>query len=89
MKVQLRVNGPRGDEKVLDLCEDEEDLKRLTVLQLKKRIVRDMKIGDDIRMVFRTEILEESSLLLSYGIKHMSTIHTLLMLPGGMMGRRP
>ncbi|KAK5858703.1 hypothetical protein PBY51_002824 [Eleginops maclovinus] len=86
MKIQLRVNGPRGDEKIVDLCQNEEDLKRITVLMLKERITRELKIGDDIRMVYRTKTLEESSLLLSYGVKHMSIIHTLLMLPGGMMG---
>uniref|UniRef100_A0A8C4E8X3 Ubiquitin-like domain-containing protein n=1 Tax=Dicentrarchus labrax TaxID=13489 RepID=A0A8C4E8X3_DICLA len=84
MKIQVKVNGPRGEEKVIDLCDSEEQLKRFTVMQLKEKITKELVIGEDIRMVFRTEQLQESSLLLSYGIKHLSTIHTLLMLPGGI-----
>uniref|UniRef100_A0AAQ5XQS0 Ubiquitin-like domain-containing protein n=1 Tax=Amphiprion ocellaris TaxID=80972 RepID=A0AAQ5XQS0_AMPOC len=83
MAVQLKVNGPRGEEKIIDLCDDEEQMKRITVLHLKKKIEHELRIIHDIRMVFRTQTLEESSLLSSYGIKHMSTIQTLLMLPGG------
>ncbi|KAK5858701.1 hypothetical protein PBY51_002822 [Eleginops maclovinus] len=86
MTIQLRVNGPRGEEKVIDVCENEEDLKKMTVKQLRDKIARELEINGDIRMVYRTEPLDESSLLLSYGIRHMSTIHTLLMLPGGIMG---
>uniref|UniRef100_A0A3P8S744 Ubiquitin-like domain-containing protein n=1 Tax=Amphiprion percula TaxID=161767 RepID=A0A3P8S744_AMPPE len=82
-KIQLKVNGPRGEEKIIDLCDDEEQMKRITVLHLKKKIEHELRIIHDIRMVFRTQTLEESSLLSSYGIKHMSTIQTLLMLPGG------
>lgn len=37
----------------------------------------------DFRIVFRTEPMEESKVLSSFGIQHMSTIHTVLMLPGG------
>lgn len=120
MVFQLTVHGPRGKEKVVDLCDSEEQLKRITVLHLKKKIVHELFLGeapfclvsiklpvqfsmrlyevpdvkirahnefcsdDDIRMVFRTETLEESSLLMSYGIKHLSNIYTLLMLPGGL-----
>uniref|UniRef100_A0AAQ5XFP1 Ubiquitin-like domain-containing protein n=1 Tax=Amphiprion ocellaris TaxID=80972 RepID=A0AAQ5XFP1_AMPOC len=74
MAVQLKVNGPRGEEKIIDLCDDEEQMKRITVLHLKKKIEHELRIIHDIRMVFRTQTLEESSLLSSYGIKHMSTI---------------
>ncbi|KAK5858698.1 hypothetical protein PBY51_002819 [Eleginops maclovinus] len=86
MNVHLKVNGPRGEEKILALCKHAEDFKRFTVLQLKQKILERFKIDNDIRMVFQTERLEESSLVSKYGIKHMSTIHTLLMLPGGMKG---
>ncbi|KAI4808355.1 hypothetical protein CgunFtcFv8_006318 [Champsocephalus gunnari] len=86
MTIQLRVSGPRGEEKVIDVCENEEDLKKITVKQLREKITRELEISADIRMVYRTEQLEESDLLLSYGIRHMSTIHTLLMLPGGIIG---
>lgn len=35
-------------------------------------------------MVYRSNELQESSLLTCYGIRHMSTVHTVLMLPGGV-----
>ncbi|GLD53820.1 ubiquitin-60S ribosomal protein L40-like protein [Lates japonicus] len=84
MVFQLKVNGPRGEEKIIDLCNTEEQMKNITVMQLKKKIVRELVIIDDIRMVYGTEQLEEMSLLSSYGIQHLSTIHTLLVLPGGV-----
>ncbi|TNN71965.1 Ubiquitin-like protein [Liparis tanakae] len=84
MKFQLKINGPRGEEQIIDLCESEEEMGRITVRQLKKKIAREMRISDEIRIVFRTEQLEDSAELSTYGIRHMSTIHTLLMLPGGV-----
>uniref|UniRef100_A0A3Q1G9X7 Ubiquitin-like domain-containing protein n=1 Tax=Acanthochromis polyacanthus TaxID=80966 RepID=A0A3Q1G9X7_9TELE len=86
MAVQLKVNGPRGEEKIIDLCDDEEQMKRITVLHLKKKIVHELQISTYNDVFLRdpgTQTLEESSLLSVYQIKHMSTIHTLLMLPGG------
>ncbi|KAI3376363.1 hypothetical protein L3Q82_016831 [Scortum barcoo] len=71
MKIQLKVSGPRGDEKIIDLCENEEQLKKITVMQLKKKIAQELKTSDDIRMVFRTEPLEEMAVLSSYGIRHI------------------
>lgn len=84
MGIQLKVNPPRGDEKIIDVCDNEEQLKKITVVHLKKKIAHELRMTDDFRIVFRTQMLEESSLLFSYGIKHMSTIHTLLKLEGGM-----
>uniref|UniRef100_A0A8C2X5W0 Ubiquitin-like domain-containing protein n=1 Tax=Cyclopterus lumpus TaxID=8103 RepID=A0A8C2X5W0_CYCLU len=84
MKYQLKINGPRGEEKIIDLCENEEDMGRITVHQLKKKIARELKTNRGPKDGFTIFQLEESSLLSSYGIRHMSTIHTLLMLPGGV-----
>uniref|UniRef100_A0A672FBT2 Ubiquitin-like domain-containing protein n=1 Tax=Salarias fasciatus TaxID=181472 RepID=A0A672FBT2_SALFA len=83
MGLQVKVNGPRGEKKILDLCETEEQLEKMSVLHLKKIIVQQLSISGDVRLVFQAETLEESDMLSMYGIKHMSTIHTLLVLPGG------
>ncbi|KAF1380687.1 hypothetical protein PFLUV_G00166460 [Perca fluviatilis] len=83
MVVQLKVVSPRGEEKVIDLCENEEQMKGITVLHLEKKITEELKLDGDIRLVFQSKPLAESDLLISYGIRHMSTINTLLMLPGG------
>uniref|UniRef100_A0A8C4GJF0 Ubiquitin-like domain-containing protein n=1 Tax=Dicentrarchus labrax TaxID=13489 RepID=A0A8C4GJF0_DICLA len=84
MPIQVKVNGPRGEEKIIDLCDSEEQLKRITVKDLKTKIAQELRISMFTSLFSLTEQLEESCLLLSYGIKHLSTIHTLLMLPGGI-----
>ncbi|CAN9509746.1 unnamed protein product [Ophioblennius macclurei] len=83
MNPQVQVKGPRGEQKIIDVCQTKEQMKKMTVLLLKKIIIEQLNISGDLRMVFKTHTLEESKLLSSYNIKHMSTIHTLLMLPGG------
>ena len=40
--------------------------------------------AEEMRIIFRTKPLEETSLVLSYGIKHMSTIQIVRKLPGGI-----
>lgn len=46
MGIQLKVNGPKGDYvKVLDLCDSNEQLRRITVIQLKEKIARQLMIG--------------------------------------------
>lgn len=87
MSVQLKVNGPRGEEKIVDICDNMDQMKVLTVMELKSKIAKALVIIGEMRVVFRTKPLEDKALLVSYGIKHMSVIHTLLMLPGG--GDRP
>uniref|UniRef100_A0A3B4WV30 Ubiquitin-like domain-containing protein n=1 Tax=Seriola lalandi dorsalis TaxID=1841481 RepID=A0A3B4WV30_SERLL len=82
----LKVNGPRGEEKIIDLCSTQEQLGKIEVGYLKKKIVEELHITGEFRMIFGIKKLEESDLLLSYGIRHMSTIHTVLMLPGGRGG---
>uniref|UniRef100_A0A672Z9V7 Ubiquitin-like domain-containing protein n=1 Tax=Sphaeramia orbicularis TaxID=375764 RepID=A0A672Z9V7_9TELE len=81
MGVQLNVTGPRGEEKIIDLCDSEDQMKRLTVMHLKKKIIKELGIGKVI--TFCT--LDESHLLTDYGIRHLSIIHTLLILPGGIL----
>uniref|UniRef100_A0A672FA12 Ubiquitin-like domain-containing protein n=1 Tax=Salarias fasciatus TaxID=181472 RepID=A0A672FA12_SALFA len=77
----VKVHGPRGEKKILHLCETEEQLKKMTVLLLKKKIIQ--QLSGDVRLVFKAETMEESAMLSTYSIKHMSTTHTLLVLPGG------
>lgn len=45
MGVQLRVNGPRGEEKVIHLCDNEEQMKLITVQHLKKKIEHELWIS--------------------------------------------
>ncbi|XP_059211259.1 ubiquitin-ribosomal protein eL40 fusion protein-like [Centropristis striata] len=84
MKFQLNVVGPTGNDKIVNLCDTEEEMKLFTVEQLKTEITEQLDIDEDIRMVYGNKQLEESSLLISYGIQHLSTIHTVVKLPGGV-----
>lgn len=39
MVVQLKVHSPTGLEKIIKLCDNEEQMKEITVLQLKEKIM--------------------------------------------------
>ncbi|KAK9524832.1 hypothetical protein VZT92_017198 [Zoarces viviparus] len=83
MKIQLKINGLTGEENIINLCEKQEEMSRITVQQLKNKIAEELNIEDDFRMVHKARPLEESAVLSSYRIGHLSTIHMLLKLPGG------
>uniref|UniRef100_A0A3Q1ICG6 Ubiquitin-like domain-containing protein n=1 Tax=Anabas testudineus TaxID=64144 RepID=A0A3Q1ICG6_ANATE len=83
-KFQIKVIGLKGDENIIDLCHSEKKMQTMTVLDAKKKIITKLNIKVDIRMVFTTEPLEESSQLQQYGIRHMSTIHVVARMPGGI-----
>ncbi|KAM8747860.1 uncharacterized protein AB9X84_015740 [Acanthopagrus schlegelii] len=86
MVFQLIVHPPTGgDGQVIDVCDNEEQMKKMTVLQLKQIINKTFMITDgDLQLVFGLEPLEEETLLAAHNIKHMSTIHSVLKLPGGV-----
>ncbi|KAM3590524.1 uncharacterized protein V6R79_011148 [Siganus canaliculatus] len=70
------VTGLR-EEMIIGLCNTEEQMQEMTVLQLKEKIVERLPGFDD-------KMLEEDSALLSsYGIQHMSVIHVVMRVPGG------
>ncbi|CAG04600.1 unnamed protein product [Tetraodon nigroviridis] len=103
---QVVVHGIRGEKKTIDLCNTEEQMKSLTVKQLKGKIaeripetagkpVRGLKFTlysdwytDEtaMRLIFADKMLEEDSdLLSSYGIQHMSILQMVIRLPGGLL----
>uniref|UniRef100_A0A3Q3WW73 Ubiquitin-like domain-containing protein n=1 Tax=Mola mola TaxID=94237 RepID=A0A3Q3WW73_MOLML len=86
MVIQLQVNGPLGEIKIVDLCQSEQHLRKITVMQLKDKIAEQLIISMSAHtlFLFLTVQMDESSLLSTYRIQHMSTIHTVLMLPGGL-----
>ncbi|KAM3590077.1 uncharacterized protein V6R79_003291 [Siganus canaliculatus] len=81
------VNGLRGEEVIIDLCNTEEQMQEMTVLQLKEKIIQRVPGHDDVerlRLIFTDRMLgEDSTLLCSYGIQHKSMIHLVMKLPGG------
>ncbi|CAL1590819.1 unnamed protein product [Knipowitschia caucasica] len=84
MGVQLIVCLPDSDEKLINVCDKEDELKKITVLDLKRKIIQQLSIQNDIRLTFHGETLNETQPLKEYGIRHLSTIHTLLILHGGI-----
>ncbi|XP_070786158.1 uncharacterized protein [Enoplosus armatus] len=83
---QILLSGLRGEKMMIDLCNTEEQMKSMTVLQLKEKIAQRLPAGQEaLRLIFTDKMLEEDSKLLSdYGIQHMSVIHMVMTLPGGL-----
>ncbi|KAG8006110.1 hypothetical protein GBF38_005266 [Nibea albiflora] len=85
---QVVVIGLRGERMTVDLCNTEEQMKSMTVGQLRKKIEEKVPtgVGDNaVRMIFTTEGLDDDSKLLSdYGIQQMSVIQLVIKVPGGL-----
>ncbi|MED6294573.1 hypothetical protein CHARACLAT_022443 [Characodon lateralis] len=84
---QVMVHGLRGEKMMIDLCNTEEQMKKMTVLQLKEKIAERLPqtAGEDnLRLIFTDKNLEgDNSLLSEYGIQHMSVIQLVIKVPGG------
>ncbi|TWW63019.1 hypothetical protein D4764_03G0000270 [Takifugu flavidus] len=85
---QVLVCGIRGEKKTIDLCNTEEQMKSMTVKQLREKIAEKIPETADetaIRLIFTDKMLElDSDLLSTYGIQHMSIIQMVMRLPGGL-----
>ncbi|KAM4612213.1 ubiquitin-ribosomal protein eL40 fusion protein [Polymixia lowei] len=85
---QVIVMGFKGEKMVIDLCNTEEQMKSMTVLQFKEKIAQRMPSGgngDNLRLIFTDKMLEENETLLSsYGIQHQSVIQMVIKVPGGL-----
>ncbi|XP_047242514.1 NEDD8 [Girardinichthys multiradiatus] len=85
---QVVVHGVRGEKILIDLCNTEEQMKKMTVLQLKEKIAERLPqtAGEDnLRLIFADKQLEgDNSLLSEYGIQQMSVIHLVIKVPGGL-----
>uniref|UniRef100_A0A3Q2CKY6 Ubiquitin-like domain-containing protein n=1 Tax=Cyprinodon variegatus TaxID=28743 RepID=A0A3Q2CKY6_CYPVA len=84
---QVVVHGLRGEKMMIDLCNTEEQMQKMTVRQLKEKIAERLPetAGEDsMRLIFTDKHLEgDSSLLSEYGIQHLSVIQLVLKVPGG------
>ncbi|KAL7374669.1 hypothetical protein ABVT39_005059 [Epinephelus coioides] len=86
MGIWINVRGIDGKLSIIDLCDTEEQLKSITVLQLKEKIIEQFGYQwqpSDLRLIYSGRELEEPALLSQYGISHMSTMHVLRRLRGG------
>ncbi|CAL8385422.1 unnamed protein product [Arctogadus glacialis] len=75
------VIGLNRENMTIDLCDTEEQMKAMTLLQLKKKICERLpgRAGnsiDNIRLIYATSVLLDDEMTLgSYGVQHKSVIH--------------
>ncbi|PWA28888.1 hypothetical protein CCH79_00012896 [Gambusia affinis] len=86
---QVVVHGLRGEKLMIDLCNTEEQMQKMTVRQLKEKIAEKLPQTagqENLRLIFTDKHLEGDNTLLSeYGIQHMSVIQLVIKVPGGQM----
>ncbi|XP_068164445.1 uncharacterized protein zgc:194655 [Antennarius striatus] len=86
---QVIVYGLMGDKISVDLCNTQEEMSSLTVLQLKEKILNAetvLKGQLSLRLIFADKNLDDDKKLLSsYGIQHLSVIQVVVKLPGGLI----
>uniref|UniRef100_A0A3B5LA36 Ubiquitin-like domain-containing protein n=1 Tax=Xiphophorus couchianus TaxID=32473 RepID=A0A3B5LA36_9TELE len=86
---QVVVHGLRGEKLMIDLCNTEEQMQKMTVRQLKEKIAEKLPqtAGEEnLRLIFTDKNLEGDTTLLSeYGIQHMSVVQLVIKVPGGQM----
>uniref|UniRef100_A0A3P9NCQ3 Ubiquitin-like domain-containing protein n=1 Tax=Poecilia reticulata TaxID=8081 RepID=A0A3P9NCQ3_POERE len=73
---------------LIDLCNTEEEMQRLTVGQLKEKILEKLpelegKLTNLCLIFGDKRLIGDTSLLSEYGIQHMSSIHLIVLLLGG------
>lgn len=88
MIYRVVVHGFRGEKLYIDLCHTKEEMQKITVGDLKKKIAEKLPEytgGEkDTNLIFRNKRLDEDTRQLhDYGIQHMSVIHLCLILKGG------
>ncbi|XP_037615331.1 NEDD8 [Sebastes umbrosus] len=85
---QVVVHGLRGEKMMIDLCNTDEQFKSMKVLQLREKIAEKLpeNAGQEVlRLIFTDKNLDADDVLLSeYGIQHMSVIHMVVKVPGGL-----
>ncbi|CAB1421415.1 unnamed protein product [Pleuronectes platessa] len=86
---QVVVHGLRGERIHIDLCNTEEQMQSMTVLQLKEKIEEKLPQSEGdatVRLFSENKLLDGDFTLLSeYGIQHMSVIRVVERVRGGGM----
>uniref|UniRef100_A0A8C4E374 Ubiquitin-like domain-containing protein n=1 Tax=Dicentrarchus labrax TaxID=13489 RepID=A0A8C4E374_DICLA len=84
---QVVVHGLRGEKMMIDLCNTEEQMQKMTVLQLKDKIAQRLPESDNLRLIFTDKCLDEDTSLLSeFGVQHLSVIQMVMKVPGAWAG---
>ncbi|KAJ3585362.1 hypothetical protein NHX12_014083 [Muraenolepis orangiensis] len=76
-----------GEKTTVVLCDTDEQMQTMTVLQLKTKIAERLPdiegTWEDLRLIFGGKQLDDEATLVSFGIEHESTIHLVKRLRGG------
>ncbi|XP_030193462.1 polyubiquitin-like [Gadus morhua] len=77
---QVTVIGLNRENMTIDLCDTEEQMNAMTVLQLKEKIGERLPGNsmDNIRLIFATNVLDDKMTLGCYGVQHKSVIHMVI-----------
>uniref|UniRef100_A0A3Q4M4I1 Ubiquitin-like domain-containing protein n=1 Tax=Neolamprologus brichardi TaxID=32507 RepID=A0A3Q4M4I1_NEOBR len=85
---QVVVIGLRGLKTIVDLCNTDEQFRKITVKQLKEKLAQKLPgtEGEEaMRLMFADKSLDEDeALLFDYGIQHKSIIQMVMRFSGGL-----
>ncbi|KAJ3585702.1 hypothetical protein NHX12_014421 [Muraenolepis orangiensis] len=89
---QVIVNGLNGEKMTVDLCNTDDQMKAMTLLQLKTKIAGRLPGtggGENLRLIFTNKTLDnDEATLVSFGIQSQSVIHLVMKVPGGVLFSR-
>ena len=83
---QLSIQGISNEKMTVDLGEDEGVFKKMTIRQLKEKIIKENGLSltvEQLRLLFAAKQLENENTLEFYKIIHKSTIMSVVRVPGG------
>ncbi|KAJ3585589.1 hypothetical protein NHX12_014308 [Muraenolepis orangiensis] len=86
---QVIVIGFNGEKTTVDLCNTDDQMKAMTVLQLKTKIAERSPGGENLRLIFTNKQLDnDEATLVSFGIQNKSVIQLVMRVPGGVLFSR-
>ncbi|KAJ3585527.1 hypothetical protein NHX12_014306 [Muraenolepis orangiensis] len=90
---QVIVIGFNGEKTTVDLCNTDDQMKAMTVLQLRTKIAGRLPdiegTGENLRLVFTDKQLDnDEATLASFGIQNKSVIQLVMRVPGGVLFSR-
>ena len=84
--IQVNIQGLSGDKFTIDIGAYDTDLKKVTVLLLKQKIIIQKGldiIPEHLRLIFSGKQLDDERCLADYGVSHKSLIMTVMRVAGG------
>ena len=84
--IQVNVQGISGDKFTVDVGDDENEFKKVSVLELKRRIISKKGLDtkpEQLRLIFGGKQLDDEKLLVDYGVTHKSLIMSVIRVIGG------